>query len=237
MDTKDRKILLIVVLAVGGVLALGALGFVGLIVAYAMMHSPPHSSEDSGPSIVVEIHDASASSDSSVQAQADDASAPAPETHDFEDMFEYGGSGYSRSYDAGSAEPSALTAKPGYDRYVNPRFGFAVDVPKSLVAMPPPDNGDGQQYRLGGLVVMTASGMHAIEELSIHELCASSPNVSARKETKTSCWATGKRDGTIYWERVVIAHEVIYSLRFQYVESLKTEMDPVVTHVNESWSY
>jgi hypothetical protein len=61
--------------------------------------------------------------------------------------------------------------------------------------------------------------------------------VTARKETKTSCWATGKRNGFIFWERSVFSRGVLYTLRFQYAESLEATAGPLVTHVNRSWKF
>jgi hypothetical protein len=66
-------------------------------------------------------------------------------------------------------------------------------------------------------------------------LCTMSKSVTRHNESKSGCFSTGKHDGFIYWERYVIAHDKVFSLRFQYAESLKSTMDPIVTHVNASW--
>jgi hypothetical protein len=150
-----------------------------------------------------------------------------PDVIDFEDQLS--------EDDAGSADPSTLPSKPKYARYRNGRFGFSLDVPTAFVADEPPFNGDGQRWRIPGLVAVVSSGFPAIPELG--PSCPNSKHVLARSETSTSCWATGKRDGFIFWERSVIAAGVDYSLRFQYVESLKEQMDPIVTHVNKSWTF
>jgi hypothetical protein len=55
--------------------------------------------------------------------------------------------------------------------------------------------------------------------------------LGAHHESKNGCCATGKADGFILWARVAHSKGAEYSLRFQYVEALKTEMDPIVTHV------
>jgi len=149
---------------------------------------------------------------------------------DFEDQFAFGG------FDAGAGDASRLATRPGYEPYANGRYSFGLDVPRAFDAMPDPENGDGRQWRIDHVAAMTASGMHVIEGV-VGLSCASSPHVTAHTESKSSCWATGKRSGWIFWERQVIAHDVVYSLRFQYVESMKSAMDPVVTHVNKSWSF
>jgi hypothetical protein len=146
---------------------------------------------------------------------------------DLEDQFEYG------TLDAGAADPRLLATHPGYEPYVNPRFGFSLDAPKALTSMPPPTNGDGLQWRLGTLVAMTASGMYSPYEGA--PKCASTPSVTGHRETKNTCWATGKRGRYIFWERSIVKDGVLFSLRFQYEESLKEAMDPIVGHVNASW--
>lgn len=168
---------------------------------------------------------ASPSADAALAPKNDDAGA-----NDFEDQFDYDAD----DADAGKGDPSALTKKPGYDSYANPRFGFSLDVPRALDAMPEPTNGDGLQWRLGHLISITASGMNFMPDLGI-PFCAVSKNVSAHSESKSGCFSTGKRGGYIFWERHVIARDVDFSLRFEYAESLKNAMDPIVTHVNASW--
>ena len=81
------------------------------------------------------------------------------ESVEFDNDFEYG------EFDAGAADAAALHSTPmHYAEYVNPRFGFGVDAPTAFRAMEEPINGDGQQWRLGNLAVMSASGMNAIED-------------------------------------------------------------------------
>jgi hypothetical protein len=64
--------------------------------------------------------------------------------------------------DAGTSDGAPLRAGTAkYAPYANARFGFSVDVPTALRAMPEPMNGDGLQWRLGNMVAITASGMNA----------------------------------------------------------------------------
>jgi hypothetical protein len=147
---------------------------------------------------------------------------------DFDDMFDYG------LIDAGKGDPRALTAPIAYTSYVNARFGFSIEVPKTFVAMPEPTNGDGLQWRIGHDLVMAASGMYATDDHP--PFCPRSKNVTAHGETKTSCWATGTRGGYIFWHRERVSRGTSYSLEFQYKEGLKAQMDAIVKHVNASWS-
>lgn len=150
--------------------------------------------------------------------------------HDFEDMFVYGGAD---ALDAGPDDPTALKKTQKYELYANPRFHFTVDIPTSFVAMEEPMNGDGRQWRVGKLAVITASG---IDNLGEPLVCPSSKNVTAHRNGKNSCWVTGKKDGFIHWEHIVRNGGEDHSLRFQYAESLKEVMDPIVKHVSSSWS-
>jgi len=67
--------------------------------------------------------------------------------------------------------------------------------------------------------------------------CPRSPDVTAHKETETSCFATGKRDSAIFWERQALSRGTLYTLRIQYLETVKAAMDPIVAHVSASWQF
>lgn len=159
-------------------------------------------------------------------APASSDATPSPDVIDFEDQL---------AGDASGPDASTVSAKPNFVRYKNGRFGFSLDVPAPFAADAPPANGDGQRWRIPRLVAVAASGMQAIPEMG--PSCANSKHVLAHAENATSCWATGKRDGFIFWERYVVAGGTAYSLRFQYVEALKEKMDPIVTRMNKSWAF
>jgi hypothetical protein len=202
--------------------------------------SAPRADADSGPPL-----EANALPGASLRAQSvpastaraastADAATDGVPSHDFEDQFLYGEDDAGRH--ANVADAAALTnGVTRYRSYLNARFAFALDVPFALEPMPEPENGDGQQWRLGKLVAMTASGMYW--DLGMSDVCASSSHVTFHKESQSSCMATGRNNGFVFWERGVLAHGVLYTLRFQYAESLKTAMDPVVAHVNASWRF
>ncbi len=160
-------------------------------------------------------------------ASASAVASAAPES-DFEDQF------LGANFDAGASDPSRLTAHPGYDAYANGRYGYTLDVPLSFVASPDPTNKDGRQWRLGHLAAMTVNGKRG-GDLALS--CPQSSDVTAHTETPTSCFATGKRDSTIFWERDALARGTLYTLRIQYSETVKASMEPVVAHVSASWQF
>ncbi|HEY3817536.1 MAG TPA: hypothetical protein VGL81_10210 [Polyangiaceae bacterium] len=126
-----------------------------------------------------------------------------------------------------------------YQRYGNPRFDFWVDVPAFFVASPPPTNGDGQQWTWGDRATMTSSGMYASSPTALRDLCdddAKAKSVTSHSMTATDCWVTGKDAGKIYWQKTRLAKGVFYSLRFEYDESLGQAFDPLVAHVDASWT-
>jgi len=159
------------------------------------------------------------------------SAAPVATAHEseFEDQF------LGANFDSGASDPARLTARPGYDAYANGRYGYTVDVPLSFVAMPDPMNmnKDGRQWRLGHLAAMSISATR--DNLVLK--CPRSPDVTTHKETETSCFATGKVDSTTFWEREVISRGALYTLRIQYLDSVKPSMDPIVTHINASWQF
>ena len=53
---------------------------------------------------------------------------------------------------------------------------------------------------------------------------------------QTSCWSTGRKGGHVFLHRVKHVGDTIYQPASEYAEELKHLMDPVVTHVEESWA-
>ena len=155
------------------------------------------------------------------------AASPSAFESEFEDQF------LGANFDAGASDPKRLTDRPGYDAYANGRYGYTVDVPLSFVAMPDPMNmnKDGRQWRLGHLAAMSISATR--DNLVLK--CPRSPDVTAHTETTTSCFSSGKRDAAIFWERQVLSRGALYTLRIQYLETVKASMEPIVTHINASW--
>jgi len=200
-------------------------------IAFAAVASACHRAEPAPATATTASAVASAPATASASASAAPLEPTAFDAGVFENQFTYGG------FDAGAGDPDRLRTRPGYVRYDNARFGFSLDVPRALDAMPEPTNGDGLQWRLGALVAMTASGMNYLPEIAEPFVCKRSPAVTGCRATKTSLWITGKSGGYVFWERTVVSNGVQYSLRLQYVESLKSAMDPIVTHVNASWSH
>ncbi|HEX4512717.1 MAG TPA: hypothetical protein VH054_04250 [Polyangiaceae bacterium] len=171
---------------------------------------------------------ASASVAAPVASASASATSSAEPESGFEDQF------LGANFDAGASDPTRLTARPGYDAYANFRYGYTIDVPLSFVASPDPTNKDGRQWRLGHLAAMTVNGKRG-DDLVLS--CPQSPDVTAHTETATSCFATGKRDSTIFWERDALARGALYTLRIQYSETVKAAMEPVVAHVSASWQF
>ena len=174
------------------------------------------------------------SASASVAQQAPSASSvepvasAAPES-ELEDQF------LGANFDAGANDPNRLTARPGYDAYANGRYGYTIDVPLSFVALPDPMNmnKDGRQWRLGHLAAMSVNGTR--DHLVLK--CPRSPDVTVHKETETSCLSIGKRDATYFWERQALSRGALYTLRIQYLETVKASMDPIVTHIAASWQF
>lgn len=161
-------------------------------------------------------------------ASVEPVASAAPES-ELEDQF------LGANFDAGPSDPNRLIAHPGYDAYANGRYGYTIDVPLSFVAIPDPMgmNKDGRQWRLGHLAAMTVSGTR--DNLVLK--CPHSPDVTVHKETETSCLSIGKRDSTYFWERQALSRGALYTLRIQYLESVKASMEPIVTHVAASWQF
>ncbi|MFO0670163.1 MAG: hypothetical protein U0235_11130 [Polyangiaceae bacterium] len=140
--------------------------------------------------------------------------------------------GPSRSDAAKASLPSPIA----YDRYVNPRFGFGVDVPTFLHAEEPPTNGDGRTFTFGDALELRAWGMYGVEPLDE----AWKRDATQRGVTYKSIQGDGyvvsgtaPTDGgsRVFYKRTVVAGDVVMAVELEYAASLKAEMDPVVARV------
>lgn len=85
--------------------------------------------------------------------------------------------GTSNSRDGGRFQPVDPAPPPApsirWQRWQNPRYGFAIDLPDALVADPPPTNGDGRTLRSpDGRMVVKVFGQHNAEGLDLGRMQA-----------------------------------------------------------------
>lgn len=139
------------------------------------------------------------------------------------------------SGDGSPASSSTLTAAGPvtYREYANPRYGFVVEYPEAFQPVPPTDEGT-REWTWGNLARMTVWGHEHVATDSMEEFCKSSASrhrVTPRTLTPTSCLVTGSMAGKVFWEKTLVSENVLYGVRFEYDESAKAYVEPLINYV------
>jgi len=121
-----------------------------------------------------------------------------------------------------------------YATYSNGRFNFAVQHPTFMSALPPPTNGDGQEWQWGNRAKMTVSGINNATNETPQAFCdeaAKRKGNSGKIVNNGACLVTGKLNGKIWWEKTHFVNDVEISIRLEYDEQYKTNFDPIIHQV------
>ena len=121
-----------------------------------------------------------------------------------------------------------------YATYSNARFGFAVQHPTFMTALPAPTNGDGQEWVWGNRAKMTVSGTNNVDNATPAGFCddaAKRKGNSGKIVNNGACLVTGKMNGKIWWEKTHFVADKEISIRLEYDETLKTNFDPIIHQV------
>src|SRR3954452_11598764 len=115
---------------------------------------------------------------------------------------------------------AALVALTAYQSYTNARFGFTVRHPTTLKAQPPPENGDGREWRRGR-VSLIAFGANNVEHLTPRQQAredARGLRVTYRHVAGKVVTVSGTTNGgrTIVYHRDVVGRGSIDSLQWKY---------------------
>lgn len=130
-----------------------------------------------------------------------------------------------------SADAGVDWAHVSYRTAHESRTGFTVEVPTFLEAQ----SGTAEDDKL-----FTSHGIE-IRAWSLRptkpmkDYCKPEGGSTLHNLGEKSCWSTGRKSGRIFLHRLKHVGDFIYQLRFEYPDTLKREMDPVITRVEESW--
>jgi hypothetical protein len=130
---------------------------------------------------------------------------------------------------------AALVALTAYQSYTNARFGFTVRHPTSLRAQPPPENGDGREWRgEQGRVRLAAFGVNNVEHLTPRRQAradARGLHVVYRHIAGKVVTVSGTTHGgrVIVYHRDVVGRGSIDSLQWTYPAREKKRWDAAVT--------
>jgi len=141
---------------------------------------------------------------------------------------------------------SAALAEPF--TYVNERFGTSVTFPAEMfsVALPPPDNGDGQAWESTDGARLTVFGSYNVLEQTPQAIVdtagdgrGSDFQITYSKTGKDWAVLSGTEGGKVFYERYEFGAkqddiETIHAVLLSYPQGLKAKYDPVVGPVAAS---
>jgi hypothetical protein len=155
--------------------------------------------------------------------------------------------------------PIAVPPKVDYAAYTNPRFGFTVEYPTFIKLEPPPANNDGQTFTYFDKIAMKAWAIHSVpsdtidtlaknaakEQLDLNDDPKHDPKrdpehdpkkaITYQEKTKEGFVVSGTRGSKIFYRKEKLVKGVVYAVVVEYDASMKAEMDPIVTHIAESF--
>ena len=127
-----------------------------------------------------------------------------------------------------------------YAPYVNPRFGFVVDRPLFLLPQRPPDNGDGREFRLGGIAMRVYAGWNidgATASALLHDARRNVHGAQvvlavAKRGWNAFSWSS---KGIVHYEKSFVSRTKRTTVEFDYPAPERARMAPVVAHVVRSF--
>ena len=135
--------------------------------------------------------------------------------------------------------PLVLLAPPvTYVPYANARYGFSVDRPTFLLPQAPPENGDGREFRAGGIVMRVYAGWNVDGSTPTSLLREAipkgvKPDLAVVKAGWYALSYVDKR--VVHYEKTFVSRTKRTTVEFAYPTVQGTRMGPVVTHVVRSF--
>ena len=131
-----------------------------------------------------------------------------------------------------------LLASPTYVPYANARYGFTIDRPTFLVPQRPPDNGDGREFRAGGIIMRVYAGWNVDGSTPTSALRAAipkgvKPDLAVIKAGWYALSYVDKR--VVHYEKMFVSRTKHTTVEFEYPTAQGARMSPVVTHVVRSF--
>jgi hypothetical protein len=130
-------------------------------------------------------------------------------------------------------------AAPGWQVYMNPRYGTTLDVPADWRRGREPDNGDGLVFTSpdGAATIRVWGGLHiadsVAEELDSREAANPGETISYRRRDRRSLVVSGRRGDTVFYRKSILScrDTVWSSLAIEYPAARKAALDPLVSRV------
>jgi hypothetical protein len=146
---------------------------------------------------------------------------------------------------AGSAgpPPAGLCPSPGapgcptYDRYVNHKYGFSVDVPSFFSKRPGDADGRGQPFEYGSRARLRAWAMIDNPPMTVRQLYGDWTRREGItfKTLAANTWVVRGREGArLYYTRSILADGIITTVEISYDKDLAQVFEPILARTGAS---
>lgn len=129
-------------------------------------------------------------------------------------------------------------------RYENDRFGTVLDIPANFRPVdPPPESGDGRQFRHQGATILVSSSYSAqalmvsfddYKQGLVEDAKRNGVDVSYQKAGKGWIVFSGQRNGRLVYTKAIDGCGAAQEFTIEYPAEKKRAFDPIVTHVSKS---
>jgi hypothetical protein len=144
---------------------------------------------------------------------------------------------------ADTATPGPACASPGslecpvYERYVNHKYGFSVDIPTFFAKKPGEADGRGQPFEFGGRARLRAWAMFDNPPMTVQQLYGDWTRRDGLtfKSMAGNTWVVrGHDSGRLYYSRAMLADGIITTIDVTYDRDLADAFEPILARLGAS---
>ncbi len=138
---------------------------------------------------------------------------------------------------APTCPPDAGASCPGYERDVNAKFAFSVDVPTFFATLGADADGRGQPYAYGTKARARAWAMYNVPTMSLAQLFGDwtrRAGVTFQALAMNTWVVRGKDGDRYYYSRSILADGIIVSIDISYDPSLAEAFEPILARMGPS---
>jgi hypothetical protein len=132
--------------------------------------------------------------------------------------------------------PGALEC-PVYERYVNHKYGFSVDLPTFFVKKTGDADGRGQPFEFGSRARVRAWAMFDNPPMTVQQLYGdwTRRDGITFKSLAANTWVVrGREGGRLYYSRSILADGIITTVEISYDKDLADTFEPILARTGAS---
>jgi hypothetical protein len=138
------------------------------------------------------------------------------------------------------ALPLSAFAEPGWQDYVNLRFGFKMSYPANLIASPDPENGDGREYHTTNKEFSVTAYGHYLVDMTLNSLWEDDlkeygGHITYKRKAANRYVVSGVKDDKEFYRKVHTKGDSCSVLHFTYPPAKAKEYDPLVEKIVKSF--